>query len=75
MNEKVALLGTIYEMRNDIAMRAASEYLGVRIDELRAENDTLDSEEIKRNQGGIRELKLLHSYITKGLPSFKKGLD
>lgn len=72
MSEKASLLGIIYEMRNDPAMRAVSQFIDIRIGELRVENDSLDLEEIKKNQGAIRELKQFQNYIKKGLPSFKK---
>jgi hypothetical protein len=62
MNKK-EVMSEVREFAMTDAGRAFRKLIAVCINELRAKNDTADEKEFVKNQGAIRELKLMHKGI------------
>jgi hypothetical protein len=61
-NRKIAMQ-ECKEYSSTDAARAFRKLVGVWISDLREKNDTAEGDEFVRNQGAIRELKLMHKGI------------
>lgn len=66
--EKVELIGRLYNSRQDPVGKDLLALLDIEIDEVRADNDTAEGMTIFRNQGKIEGYKELKDIIIKGLP-------
>jgi hypothetical protein len=53
----------VNEFAQTDAGRAFRKLVSIWINDLRAKNDTAESEDFMKNQGAIRELKLIHKGI------------
>ena len=69
--EKVELINNLYESQNMPVLQNLFKLIEILAQDCRMDNDTADTDTVKRNQGGIANLYILKEYIQKGLPSIK----
>jgi len=63
MQNKKIVMAECKEFAQTDAARAFRKLVGVWISDLREKNDTAEGNEFIKNQGAIREMKLLHKGI------------
>jgi hypothetical protein len=68
---KAEVVAELYGSRNSPVCVNLVTLLDVMIAEKREENDTADTDGVKRNQGFVSAMKDLQAYITRGLPAFQ----
>jgi len=63
MQQRKTVMAECKEFAQTDAARAFRKLVGVWIADLREKNDTAEQDEFLKNQGAIRELKLMHKGI------------
>ena len=70
--EKAVAIANIHGLKQESAGMKVLNLLDILIDELRKDNDTVDSVFLQRNQGEIRAYLQLKEYIERGTPEIQK---
>jgi hypothetical protein len=69
--ELTELVGVLTSIKNDPNIVKLLRILDIYVEKWREENDTVDIDELKTNQGKIQAYKELANLILHGLPQFK----